>query len=121
AYELRRALPVSWWFENSDALRVLQLAALYAGVAGLVELVSQTERGAWRFTSARETVTLLRNMTLTVVIFVLVIFFIDRGVQLPRSVLLLAWLLSFVLLVGTRLAWRLVHDRSLAASILPSW
>lgn len=121
AYELRRALPVSWWFEHSDALRVLQWAALYAGVAGLVELVSQTERGAWRFTSARETVTLLRNMTLTVVIFVLVIFFLDRGVQLPRSVLPLAWLLSFLLLVGARLAWRLVHDRSLAASILPSW
>lgn len=121
AYELRRALPVAWWFENSDALRVLQWAALYAGIAGLVELVSQTERGAWRFTSARETVTLLRNMTLTVVVFVLVIFFLDRGVQLPRSVLALAWLLSFLLLVGTRLAWRLAHDRSLAASILPSW
>ena len=121
AYELRRALSVSWWLENPDALRVLRWGALYAGIAGVIELVSQTERGAWRFTSAREAVTLLRNMTLTAVVFVLVIFFIDRGVELPRSVLPLAWMLSFLLLVGTRLAWRLAHDRSLAASMLPSW
>ncbi|WP_292068076.1 polysaccharide biosynthesis protein [Brevundimonas sp. UBA7664] len=121
AYELRRALPVVWWFESPDALRVLRWGALYAGIAGLVEIVSQTERGAWRFISAREAMALLRNMTLTAILFVLTIFFLDRGVQLPRSVLPLAWLLSFLLLVGVRLAWRLAHDRSLAVSMLPSW
>src|SRR5690606_1299307 len=100
---------------------VLRWGVLYAAIAGVVELVSQTERGAWRFTSAREAVALLRSTTLTAILFVLVIFFVDRGVQLPRSVLPLAWLLSFLLLVGMRLAWRLAHDRSLAASVLPGW
>lgn len=121
AYELRRALPIAWWFESPDAVRVLRWGALYAGIAGVVELVSQTERGAWRFTSAREAVALLRSTIVTAILFVLVIFFVDRGVQLPRSVLPLAWLLSFLLLVGMRLAWRLAHDRSLAASMLPAW
>ena len=121
AYELRRALPFVWWLESPDAFRVLWWAALYAGLAGLVEIVSQTERCAWRFTSAREAIALLRNMSLTAILFVLTIFFVDRGVQLPRSVLPLAWLLSFLILVGLRLAWRLGHDRSLAASLLPTW
>lgn len=121
AYELRRALPVSWWLESPDALQVLRWGALYAGLAGLVEVVSQTERGAWRFISAREAMALLRNMTLTAILFILTIFFVDRGVQLPRSVLPLAWLLSFILLVGVRLSWRLAHDRSLVVSMLPSW
>lgn len=121
AYEVRRAVPLSWWFESSDAGRVLGWGVLYAGIAGVVELVAQTERGAWRFTSAREAVALLRSTVLTAILFVLVIFFVDRGVQLPRSVLPLAWLLSLLLLVGMRLAWRLAHDRSLAASMLPDW
>ncbi|HYG28013.1 MAG TPA: nucleoside-diphosphate sugar epimerase/dehydratase [Caulobacteraceae bacterium] len=121
AYELRRALPIGWWLGNPDALRVVRWAALYAAIAGVVELVSQTERGAWRFISAREAMALLRNMALTAVLFVLTIFFVDSGMRLPRSVIPLAWLLSFLMLVGMRLAWRLSHDRSLAASMLPSW
>ncbi|WP_332639698.1 nucleoside-diphosphate sugar epimerase/dehydratase [Brevundimonas sp.] len=121
AYELRRALPVEWWFENPDAIRVLRWGVLYAFIAGVIELASRTERGAWRFTSAREALALLRSMTATAALFILVTFFIDRSVQLPRSVLPLAWMLSFLLLVGMRLAWRLAHDRSLAASVLPSW
>lgn len=121
AYDLRRGMPVAWWFENVDAPRVLQWAALYAGIAGVVELLSQTERGAWRYVSAREAVALMRNMALTTIVFLLTIFLVDRGIQLPRSTLVLAWLLSFLLLVGLRLSWRLAHDRSLASIMLPSW
>ncbi|HYD28110.1 nucleoside-diphosphate sugar epimerase/dehydratase [Brevundimonas sp.] len=121
AYELRRALPLSWWVEHPDASRVFGWAALYAGAAGLVEIISRTEHGAWRFTSAREAIALLRNMTLTVLLFTVLIFFLDRGIRLPRSVLPLAWLLSFLMLVGLRLGWRLFYDRSLAASAFPAW
>lgn len=121
AYEMRRALGLQWWLTDPDARRVLGWGLLYALIAGIVELVSQTERGAWRFASAREAVVLFRNTTVTALVFVLVIFTLDRGVDLPRSVLPLAWLLSFALLVGLRLFWRMGHDRTLAANILPSW
>lgn len=121
AYEMRRALGLDWWLTAGDARRVVGWGLLYALIAGVVELVSQTERGAWRFASAREAVVLLRNTTVTALIFVLVIFTVDRGVDLPRSVLPLAWMLSFALLVGLRLSWRVFHDRTLAANMLPSW
>lgn len=121
AYEMRRALGLDWWLTDEDARRVLGWGLLYAVIAGVIELISQTERGAWRFASAREAVVLLRNTTVTALIFVLVIFTVDRGVDLPRSVLPLAWMLSFALLVGLRLSWRMIHDRTLAANMLPSW
>ncbi len=49
------------------------------------------------------------------------IFFIDRGTELPRSLLPLAWLISLALLVGVRIIWRLPHDHGLAGHFLPGW
>lgn len=121
AYELRRALPLDWWLANPDAVRVLRWAALYAAIGGGVELVFQSERSAWRYASMREVLGLARNVSVTTVVFIGAIFFLDRGMQMPRSVLPLAWLVCIALLVGSRVAWRLPHDRSLAMHFLPSW
>lgn len=121
AYELRRPLPLDWWMSNPDAGRVLHWAALYAAIGAGVELVFQSERSAWRFASMREVVGLVRNVTIATGLFLGVIFFIDRGVQLPRSVLPLTWLVSLALLVGFRMVWRLPHDPGLAGHFLPTW
>lgn len=121
AYQLRRALPLTWWIENPDALRVIRWGALYAVIGGCVEMVFQSERSAWRYASMREVLGLARNVTVTTALFLGVMFFLDRGIELPRSVLPLAWLVSMALLVGFRMAWRLPHDPGLAAHFLPSW
>lgn len=121
AYELRRAVPLNWWITEPDAVRVIGWAALYALIGAGVEIIFQSERSAWRFASMREVVGLVRNVTITTGLFLGLIFFIDRGVQLPRSVLPLTWLVSLALLVGFRMAWRLPHDPGLAAHFLPSW
>ncbi|ATQ41131.1 SDR family NAD(P)-dependent oxidoreductase [Caulobacter mirabilis] len=119
AYEVRRGLPLEWWVTNPEALRVLRWAALYAAIAAVVELVSRTERAAWRFSSARELLALFRSVTITSALFLGTIFLVDRGLALPRSVLLLAWLISLVFLVGVRIVWRMAYDRSLALSMFP--
>lgn len=121
AYQLRRPVPFEWWTTDSDAMRVIGWAALYALIGAGVELIFQSERSAWRFASMREVVGLVRNVTITTGLFLGLIFFIDRGVQLPRSVLPLVWLVSLALLVGFRMVWRLPHDPGLAAHFLPSW
>jgi O-antigen biosynthesis protein WbqV len=121
AYQLRRAMPVAWWMSAPDAIRVLQWAALYAAIGAGVELVFQSERSAWRFVSMREVLGLVRNVSVTTGVFLGVIFFIDRGVQLPRSVLPLTWLVSLALLVGFRMAWRVPHDPGLASHFVPNW
>ena len=117
AYELRRALPIHWWFVDPDAVRVLGWAGLFALIGAGVEAVFQAERAAWRFASARDVVALARNVSLTMALFLVSIFFVDRGLELPRSVLPLAWLLSLMFLVGARVAWRLPQESGLSEQI----
>lgn len=121
AYVLRRAPSLMWWVLDPDAIRVIRWAGLYAVVGAGVEVVFQSERSAWRYASMREVVGLARNVTVTVGLFVGLIFFFDRGILLPRSILPLTWLMSVALLVGFRMAWRLPHDPGLLAHFLPSW
>jgi len=121
AYELRRAVPLSWWMIDPDAVRVIRWAALYALIGAGVELIFQSERSPWRFASMREVLGLIRNVTVTTGLFLGAIFFLDRGLQLPRSILPLTWLISLALLVGSRMLWRLPHDPGLALHLLPSW
>lgn len=110
AYELRRGLPLIWWLTDPDALFVLTWALGYAAIAGIVELAVRSERTSWRFSSLREAIAILRNTALSTVIFSAVMFVANRGVLIPRSSIVLAWLLSFLFLVGARVFWRLIHD-----------
>lgn len=119
AYEIRRALPLAWWFEHEDAVRVLGWAALYALIGGAVEAVFQTERAAWRFVSLREMLAIVRNIIVSTALFILVIFTVDRGLELPRSVVVLAGLFSIVFLGGLRVLWRFLHDPALLKGLLP--
>ncbi|MEJ6788915.1 nucleoside-diphosphate sugar epimerase/dehydratase [Brevundimonas sp. BR2-1] len=121
AYGLRRGTMFSWWVSSPDAARVVGWAALFALIGAGVEIVFQSERSAWRYASIREVIGLTRNVTVTTALFLGLIFFVDRGILLPRSVLPLAWIMSLCLLVGARIAWRLPHDPGLAAHMLPSW
>lgn len=121
AYEARLALPIDWWLTSQQAVRVFVWAALYALIGAATELVFQSERSAWRFSSMRDVLGLVRNVTITSCFFLILIFLIDRGTQLPRSVLPLAWLISLALLVGIRIIWRLPHDHGLAGHFLPAW
>jgi O-antigen biosynthesis protein WbqV len=121
AYEARLALPAEWWLTSPRAVRVLGWAAIFASIGAGTELVFQSERSAWRFSSMRDVLGLVRNVTITTSLFLILNFFIDRGTQLPRSVLPLAWLLSLALLVGIRIVWRLPHDHGLAGHFLPAW
>ena len=121
AYQLRRPVSVIWWLTDPDGIRLIRWAGLYALLGAGVELVFQSERSAWRFASLREVVGLVRDVTMTTGLFLGLIFFLDRGVELPRSVLPLTWLVSLALLVGFRMIWRLPHDQGLATHFLPSW
>lgn len=110
AYEIRRALPLSWWLTHADALRVVGWAGLFAALGGAVELVLKTEKSAWRFSSLGDLLSLTRSLCVVMGLFLLAIFVTDRGLDLPRSVLVLTLLFSLAGLAGLRLMWRLSHD-----------
>jgi O-antigen biosynthesis protein WbqV len=117
AYEIRRGLPLGWWLSNPEASSVFLWSLLYTAVAAAVELVLRNERSSWRFASAREVLKLAIGTGVTAAAFLIIMFLSSRAILLPRSTLVLSWLLSLFALVGVRLAWRLYYDPALALSL----
>lgn len=121
AYALRRGLLPDWWLSSPEAPMVLGWAAIYAAMALVYEAIFRIERGAWRFSSAHDVVRLAQSTALTALSFLALIFLTNRAITLPRSTLILSWVISLFALVGVRLVWRLALDRSLAGLLLPRW
>jgi O-antigen biosynthesis protein WbqV len=104
---------------GDDMLRILEpnLIALYGVaftlIAGAVFLVTGLYRGIWRYASVPDLFNIARAAALTELIFLPVMFVFTRLDTLPRSFLLINWLVLVALLGGPRLGYRLFKDRRL--------
>src|SRR5205085_5259772 len=87
--------------------------SVFTGIAAVVFLVTGLYRGIWRYASLPDLFNIARAATLTVLIFLLVMFVFTRLETLPRSTLLIDWLVLIALLGGPRLGYRLFKDRGL--------
>ena len=85
----------------------------FAGIAAAVFLATGLYRGIWRYASLPDMFNILRAATLTVVIYLPVMFATLRLESLPRSTLPIDWLVLMALLSGPRIAYRLFKDRGL--------
>jgi O-antigen biosynthesis protein WbqV len=79
----------------------------------MVFLMTGLYRGIWRYASLPDLFNITRAATLTVLIFLPVTFALTRLESLPRSTLLINWLVLIALLGGPRLGYRLFKDRGL--------
>ena len=118
SYQLRSPVPLDWWFTDPAAQRVASWAILYGVLGWLVEM-ARPYRGAWRYTSAREVVGLTLGTTVAATLFTSLVFIIDRGHDLPRPVVMIAWMLSLLIVVGMRPVVRISKDASLLKSLAP--
>jgi len=82
-------------------------------IAGAVFLVTGLYRGIWRYASLPDLFNIARAAALTGLIFLPVMFLFTRLDTLPRSFLLINWLVLVALLGGPRLGYRLFKDRRL--------
>ena len=104
---------------GDDMLRILEpkLIVLYGVaftlIAGAVFLVTGLYRGIWRYASVPDLFNIARAAALTELIFLPVMFLFTRLDTLPRSFLLINWLVLVALLGGPRLGYRLFKDRRL--------
>src|SRR5712692_2939034 len=87
--------------------------AAFSAIAAIVFLVTGLYRGIWRYASLPDLFNIARAATLTVLIFLPVMFVFTRLETLPRSTLLIDWLVLIALLGGPRLGYRLFKDRGL--------
>jgi O-antigen biosynthesis protein WbqV len=87
--------------------------ASFTLIAAAVFLLTGLYRGIWRYASLPDLFNIARAVTLTVLVFLPVMFVLTRLEALPRSTLLIDWFVLVALLGGPRLAYRLFKDRGL--------
>jgi O-antigen biosynthesis protein WbqV len=94
-----------------------RLTAIYVSsftlIAAVVFLLTGLYRGIWRFASLPDLFNIARAVSLILLVFLPVMFLLTRLEALPRSTLVIAWLVLTVLLGIPRLAYRLFKDRGL--------
>ena len=98
---------------NAASLSLLQLVLLYASVAGGFTMLFRRELSPWRYASIPDAMVLARIAVLTVGVFLLWVFVIDRAQGLPRSTLFLAPLFQMVGSMGVRILRRALHEHAL--------
>ena len=87
--------------------------ALFTAVAAGVFLATRLNRGVWRYASLDDVFAILRAVSLTVLVTVLILFLVTRGEEVPRSSLVFTWFVLVLLLSAPRLAYRAAKDRQL--------
>jgi O-antigen biosynthesis protein WbqV len=100
-------------FGQEGALGFFQLAALYASIAGIFSVIFRTELSPWRYVSIPDALVLARIALLTVGVFLLAVFVLDRAKGLPRSTLVMAPLFQMVACMGVRIMRRALHEHAL--------
>ncbi len=86
---------------------------IFGLVSGAVFLGTGLYRGIWRYASLNDMLGIVRAATLAVLLFLPVTFMVTRLEALPRSSLVITWLLLIALLSAPRVIYRLLKDGSL--------
>jgi FlaA1/EpsC-like NDP-sugar epimerase len=84
---------------------------LFTVVCGIVFWRSGLYRGIWRYASLNDLVTIVRAVTLAILVFLPVTFLITRLNELPRTSLVINWFVLIFLLGAPRLIYRIYKDR----------
>jgi O-antigen biosynthesis protein WbqV len=86
---------------------------IFTAVAVVVFWRLRVYRGFWRYTAMRDVMKIVQAASLTVLIFLPILFIITRLDTYPRSALLINWFVMIALLIGPRVLYRALLDGSL--------
>ncbi len=92
-------------------LYLLPGVLMFTVVAGTVFIFSGMYRGIWRYASLDDMVAIVKAVTLTILIFLPVMFVVTRLEGFPRSQPFINWFVLVALLGGPRIVYRVVRDR----------
>ena len=94
-----------------DAMFAVIYTIMYGGIAAIMLYWQRVYRGIWCYTSLGDCISILRAVTLTVLLFVPIVFVMTRAEELPRSAPIIAGLLMMALLIAPRVLARALADR----------
>lgn len=67
-------------------------------------------RGMWRFTGIGELISIIKAVTVSSVLAMMLLFLVFRLEEYPRSVFIIDWFVVLVLAGGSRFGYRLLHE-----------
>ncbi|MBF0268023.1 MAG: polysaccharide biosynthesis protein [Alphaproteobacteria bacterium] len=88
--------------------------AMFAGVAAVVFWSMRLYGGVWRYASLNDLIAIAKAATLSVLIFLPLLFLVSRLEGLPRSIVFINWFTLMALLGGPRFFYRLLKDRHIS-------
>jgi O-antigen biosynthesis protein WbqV len=86
-------------------------SALFALCAAVAFYTQRMYIGIWRYASLEDLISIVRGVTLALVLFLPVIFLVSRMEYLPRSILFINWIVLMAMLGTPRFFYRFIKDR----------
>lgn len=88
-------------------------AFLFSGICAIVFRMMGLYQGVWRYASTRDMINIARAVTLAILVFLPLMFFVSRLEFVPRSLPIINWFILAFLLGAPRFAYRVWRDRGL--------
>ncbi|MBL8671796.1 MAG: polysaccharide biosynthesis protein [Alphaproteobacteria bacterium] len=85
--------------------------ALFTATAAAVFWFMGLYRGIWRYASIDDLLAIVKSVTAAIVLFTPAMFFLTRLDSIPRTALLVNWVLLILLLAGPRVLYRVIRDK----------
>nr|WP_246152221.1 nucleoside-diphosphate sugar epimerase/dehydratase [Roseospira navarrensis] len=112
------AFVVSLWLRLGDGLlnhddpqQLLVIGVVFVAVAAIALRTQGLYRGVWRYASVNDLIAIIRAVSLTVLMFMVIVFLMYRLEPLPRSFFVIIWFVMPALLGGPRFVYRTMKDR----------
>ena len=86
---------------------------IFTTVAAVIFRFMKMYQGVWRYASLNDLLNITKAASLTILIFLIILFAVTRLEDLPRSLPIISWFVLITLLGGPRFLYRLLKDRRL--------
>jgi O-antigen biosynthesis protein WbqV len=101
-----------------DSTVAIQGTAVFAAVAAAVFVSMRLYAGVWRYASLSDLTAILKAVSVTILVYLALMFLLTRLDAYPRSTLVINWFVLAALLGGPRFLYRLAKDRRLPALLV---
>lgn len=112
------AIPMALWLRVGSSIThfspsfLFKHAVVYTSVSLGIFLWVRLYRGVWRYVSSNELITIgLAVSCISIIYGPLMLLMNQEALRMPRSIILLSWIVMFLILGGSRFAYRMFHER----------
>ena len=82
-------------------------------IGAIVYRLTGLYKGIWRYASINDLINIVKAASITIAIFLILMFAVTRLVSFPRSVLFINWFVLIMLLSGSRAIYKLYKDKKI--------